>query len=192
MLGREEEEEDLELALSQSAVEAHAAPVTLEHEPADRSWAFASTPRLLTPDLPAPEPAATTSLAEATPDAEPWAKPDHPPLVAASEATAARPFEIETSQLVDDQSDSDETNPTTRTAISSKPCHPPKRSAVATRKTARISVSAACRRDSCAITKSRRSFGAGRSCSFRWSRRNAARRARRSPLIFRSRDASAF
>ena len=100
---REEEEEDLELALSQSAVEAHAAPVTLEHEPATEAWAFASTPRLLAHDLPAPEPAATTSLAEATPDAEPWAKPDHPPLVAASEATAARPFEIETSQLVDDR-----------------------------------------------------------------------------------------
>ena len=106
---REEEEEDLELALSQSAVEAHPAPVTLEHEPATEAWAFASTPRLLAPDLPAPEPAATTSLAEATPDAEPWAKPDHPPLVAASEATVARPFEIETSQLVDDHSDSDET-----------------------------------------------------------------------------------
>ena len=106
---REEEEEDLELALSQSAVEAHPAPVTLEHEPATEAWAFASTPRLLAPDLPAPEPAATTSLAEATPDAEPWAKPDHPPLVAASEATAARPFEIETSQLVDDDSDSDDT-----------------------------------------------------------------------------------
>ena len=80
---REEEEEDLELALSQSAVEAHPAPVAPEQEPATEAWAFASTPRLLTPDLPAPEPAATTSLAEPTPDAEPWAKPDHPPLVAA-------------------------------------------------------------------------------------------------------------
>src|ERR1700681_2656694 len=102
---REEEEEDLELALSQGTVEAQPALVAPEPEPATEAWAFASTPPLLAPDLPVHE----TSPAEATPGAEPWAKPDHPPLIAVSEATAARPLEIETSQVVDDASDSDDT-----------------------------------------------------------------------------------
>jgi ribonuclease E len=106
---REEEEEDLELALSQGTVEPQPAPIILDQEPATEAWAFASTPRLLTPDLAAPEPAATGSLAEATPDAEPWAKPEQPPLVAAPAASAVLPLEIEPAHIVDGDSDSEDT-----------------------------------------------------------------------------------
>src|ERR1700744_4127817 len=44
---REEEEEDLELALSQGVVEPAQIPVAAEQEIKPESWAFASSPRLL-------------------------------------------------------------------------------------------------------------------------------------------------
>ena len=93
---REEEEEDLELALSQGTVEAHRRTRCARTRSRRPKPGHSPRPRVCSPpDLPAPE--AETSLAEAAPDAEPWAKPEHPPLVAASEATAAQPLEIETS-----------------------------------------------------------------------------------------------
>ena len=52
------------------------------------------------------------------------------------------------------------------------------RPSAATPRMARTRASAASRRASCATTRSRRSFAAGRSCWSRWSRRNAAPRAR--------------
>jgi ribonuclease E len=107
---REEEEEDLELALIQGTVETQPTPVAPEPEPETEAWAFASTPALLAPDLPPPPAAAaTTPLAEATGDAEPWAKPDQPPLLAARGAIAALPLEIETAHIADGDSDGDDT-----------------------------------------------------------------------------------
>ncbi len=116
---REEEEEDLELALIQGTVETHPTPVApepqpAEQEPAIEAWAFASTPPLLAAERPHPGEVAPTPLAETPPGTEPWAKPDQPPLLAAPEAIAALqseaalPLEIETSQIVDDGSDSEE------------------------------------------------------------------------------------
>jgi ribonuclease E len=116
---REEEEEDLELALSQGTVEAQPTlvapePEPAEQEPATEAWAFASNPPLLAAELPHPGAAAPEPLAEAASGAEPWAKPDQPPLLAAPKAIAALPseaalpLEIETSQIIDDGSDSDD------------------------------------------------------------------------------------
>ncbi len=116
---REEEEEDLELALSQGVVEVHPTHVAAEPEPAEQlpaaeAWAIASSPALLAPDSPPPHTAAAKPLTEASPKAEPWAKPEHPPLLAASEAIAASgseaalPLEIETSRIAEDEADGDE------------------------------------------------------------------------------------
>src|SRR3954468_6291262 len=58
---REEEEEDLELALTQGTVETPATPIVIapepEPEPVAEAWAFASTPHLLATEVPAqPQP----------------------------------------------------------------------------------------------------------------------------------------
>jgi ribonuclease E len=99
---REEEEDDLELALSQATDEPEQAPRAADHElPADLAaepWAFAATPLLL-----APVPAAAMQPAE--PAVETWARPEAPPLMAVLPAQA---LAIETEQLGDDESDGDE------------------------------------------------------------------------------------
>jgi ribonuclease E len=89
---REEEEEDLELALHQSTEHAEPAPVPTvreaKPEPAE-TWALASMPRL-TVRQPATESAPVTA-------AEAWAKPDAPPLVAHQ---AAQPLAITAERIV--------------------------------------------------------------------------------------------
>ncbi|MDR3531158.1 MAG: ribonuclease E/G, partial [Rhodopila sp.] len=121
---REEEEEDLEIALSQATEGQAATPeaVAPTAEPAAEAWAFASTPLLIAPEpVIAPEaptaeassvtgPEATEAKAEAEAktaedDAEAWAKPDVPPLMA---APAAQPLAIVTERLVEDESDADD------------------------------------------------------------------------------------
>jgi ribonuclease E len=116
---REEEEEDLELALSQAteapkpariagASEPEPAPElepAREPEPAAEAWALAATPRLTAPDAVAePGPTASARAAEIeaagiaaveieVTEVESWAKPAEPPLVAEpdNEPTAAEP-----------------------------------------------------------------------------------------------------
>ncbi len=68
---REEEEEDLELALTQSAGRPEHASAAEAPEAVAESWALASTPLLVAPDAKA-----------AGPDAEPWASPETPALAA--------------------------------------------------------------------------------------------------------------
>ncbi|HEY0183573.1 MAG TPA: ribonuclease E/G, partial [Rhodopila sp.] len=91
---REEEEEDLELALSQTgeppAKPAPGAVPAIEaehhHDQAAEPWALAATPRLI-----APEPAAEPDVVgepEPVAAAEPWAKPDVPPLAVAAQPAA--------------------------------------------------------------------------------------------------------
>src|SRR3984957_16281472 len=76
---REEEEEDLELALSQGVVEPLPAMVAADSDPAAEAWALASTPNLL-----AVEPAVATidqavaAVAPEPEDSEAWARPDVP------------------------------------------------------------------------------------------------------------------
>src|ERR1700733_7268945 len=60
---REEEEEDLELALSHGAVEPYAVPVAIAAEPAAENWAFAATPHLLEGDVDVEPPAAAPHAA---------------------------------------------------------------------------------------------------------------------------------
>jgi ribonuclease E len=111
---REEEEDDLELALSHGSDEPEASPFAADpepppesgqpepgqREPAAEAWAFASTPLLI-----APEPAAKTEPTVAPAAAETWARPDVPPLVieATSQALA-----IEPERIAEDDSDSDD------------------------------------------------------------------------------------
>ncbi len=85
---REEEEADLELALSQGGDDQPAAEPTIAEPvgeaPAAEPWALASTPLLIASDVVRAaveaEPAAVAS--EPVVQAEAWAKPDHPPLLA--------------------------------------------------------------------------------------------------------------
>jgi ribonuclease E len=118
---REDEEEDLELALNHASdqrsvgpelpASGQVAPVRKPvAEPAPESWALASTPLLI-----APEPAdssvpvkvfeAASPEAEA-PEAEVWARPDMPALLA---APAAQPLAIRSERIVADESDSGDT-----------------------------------------------------------------------------------
>ncbi len=101
---REEEEEDLEMALSQGMVEPQmvepqpvpvAAPVA--PEPTAEAWAFPSTPHLL-----AAEPESEA------PHAEAWAMPDVPRLIAEPPARAAQPLDIVSDRVSEDDSDSDD------------------------------------------------------------------------------------
>jgi ribonuclease E len=133
---REEEEEDLELALSQGtehrgAEHREPAPVVVApkiepepaaEEPASEAWALASMPLLI-----AREPAVTTdqpataagqSFDAAPAGAEDWAKPDMPALVMQkpigvpamreSVAMRAQPLVIDTARVVQDESDADD------------------------------------------------------------------------------------
>jgi ribonuclease E len=108
---REEEEEDLELALSQSGDDAERTPVAMVPEPAPapdapaaedwaaEDWALASMPRLI-----APEPAVEAEIEGA---AEGWAKPDVPALVAES---SEQPLAIAVERVSEDDADADDTD----------------------------------------------------------------------------------
>jgi ribonuclease E len=106
---REEEEDDLEMALSQGTEEPGTARVAAtpaparDPEPTAEAWALPSTPRLL-----AAEPAERQEPAAPTAEAEPWARPDMPPLVTES---AAQPFAIDNERVTEDESDSDDADP---------------------------------------------------------------------------------
>jgi ribonuclease E len=95
---REEEEEDLELALSQATDTSEPARVAVMPEPAleptPEPWAFASTPLLV-----APEPAPESEIEVVVPavEAEAWAKPEVPALVA---KPAAQPLAIDVERIV--------------------------------------------------------------------------------------------
>ena len=112
---REEEEEDLELALSHASGHRPNASATVDFGTAApavaplaaEAWAYASTPLLV-----APEPAAAAGETERSEVAEPaasvisegdaaeaWAKPDMPPLIA---APAAQPLAIPSERIVAD------------------------------------------------------------------------------------------
>jgi ribonuclease E len=93
---REEEEDDLELALSQGTDDAEATPVPIvaQIEPAPESWALPSTPALFA----APPVAESQPTPESHPNAgaEAWAKPDVPAL---TKVPAAQPFSIEAERI---------------------------------------------------------------------------------------------
>src|ERR1700712_4440670 len=100
---REDEEDDLEMALTQGAEEQQgaeepqaAAPVVKPPEPPAESWAFASTPSLLAAE-PVAEAAPLAPEAQAEAQAEAWAQPGVPPLVA--QPVAAQPLVIETERV---------------------------------------------------------------------------------------------
>jgi ribonuclease E len=113
---REEEEEDLEMALSQGVVEPLPAVVAVaaDDEPAAEAWALASTPHLLALAATAPTPAPTINqpvAADAPQGTEAWAKPDVPRLVAQRDdppATSAQALEIEADSVVEEDGDADE------------------------------------------------------------------------------------
>jgi len=115
---REEEEEDLELALSQGSVEPAATLVVSSEAPAAEAWAFASTPHLLAAPTPPgnDKPLADAGIASAdatvSKPAEAWAKPDLPPLLAQvqqrSAAPATQALDIVVDRVVEDESDGDE------------------------------------------------------------------------------------
>ncbi len=101
---REEEEEDLEIALSQGMVEPRMgelqpvpAALPVGPERGAEAWAFPSTPHLL-----AAEPESEA------PEAEAWAMPDVPRLIAEPAAQTAQPLDIVSDRVVEDESDSDE------------------------------------------------------------------------------------
>jgi ribonuclease E len=113
---REEEEDDLELALSQGSDDSDMAPAAVAATPepvaepvADsaESWAFASTPLLIAVEPVAAvqavdvEPATTEAMAA---EAESWARPDMPALIA---APAAQPLAIETQRVIATDTDTD-------------------------------------------------------------------------------------
>jgi ribonuclease E len=115
---REEEEEDLELALSQvtERPEAAAGAPAMERVPAPETWALPSTPYLI-----ASQPADWEQHSAEQAPAEAWAKPDMPRLVAAVPAPvsqrqasqvhvleSAQPAVIETERVAEDESDSDD------------------------------------------------------------------------------------
>ena len=99
---REDEEEDLELALSQASdhrpsepapVAAVAAPVV---DSGAEAWAFASNPPLIAPE-PVASVEAATPLPAVSDEPEAWAKPDMPALIA---APAAQPLAIPSERIV--------------------------------------------------------------------------------------------
>jgi len=124
---REEEEEDLEIALSQAtearkaahrdAPPPHAGDVAAE--PAVEDWARPSLPLLIArevittpaePETPAPTEASFGTTAE-TPATEAWANPDVPPLLAespAAEPAAAQSERFEADGSADDEQESEE------------------------------------------------------------------------------------
>jgi ribonuclease E len=135
---REEEEEDLELALSQATEEPKAAPIRAAPEPTPEAWALAATPRLIAPEAMA-EPgsvvsaqAAGTGPAETGPTdsgqtgsgpaetwangAESWANPAEPPLFAPHSAASpvagsgAQSLAIEAEQVREDDADGDDSD----------------------------------------------------------------------------------
>ncbi|PPQ31247.1 Rne/Rng family ribonuclease [Rhodopila globiformis] len=126
---REEEEEDLELALSQASESQQAAPARAappaKPAPAAEDWARPSVPLLIArevvtaptgPEGAGPEaPAAAPAAVAETRHAEAWASPALPPLLAPSPETepAAQPGRIETieggNEPGEDEQDSDET-----------------------------------------------------------------------------------
>jgi ribonuclease E len=121
---REEEEEDLELALSQSVDEVGPTPGTIapgtiapesRPEPAAEgspppaeAWALASTPWLIAPE-PAPRAAVEPAI-----EAESWARPDVPALTAeaarepsATQSSAPQLLAIEAERISEDDGDGD-------------------------------------------------------------------------------------
>jgi ribonuclease E len=130
---REDEEEDLELALSQvtQPQDAISATAAVAVEPAaeaaaTESWALSSTPHLIAPQPVAVPPLAAAAeqhadQAPAGPEAagpeamgpEAWANPGMPPLVAMPGtpphvAMRAQPLIIDTERVIQDESDSDD------------------------------------------------------------------------------------
>src|ERR1700761_816618 len=115
---REEEEEDLELALRQGSGEPAATLVVSSEAPAAEAWAFASTPHLLAAPTPPgnDKPLADAGIASAdaavSKQAEAWAKPDLPPLLAQvqqrSAAPATQALDIVVDRVVEDESDGEE------------------------------------------------------------------------------------
>jgi ribonuclease E len=102
---REEEEEDLELALSQATDQPHHLPPVAETlpEPDAEPWAIASTPPLLAFE-PIAEPAPL-------PPAEAWASPQTPPLVdepSLQPAEPDQPLAIAVDRIADDEPDADD------------------------------------------------------------------------------------
>jgi len=112
---REEEEDDLELALSQSAegptIPSHG--VLAPPAQAAEAWAFASTPPLIAAD-----PVAEPAPAEAGPtrpaaEAEAWARPDLPPLIVepAARPAAIAAERIVAERIVEHDADADDADP---------------------------------------------------------------------------------
>jgi ribonuclease E len=102
---REEEEEDLELALSQATDQPHHMPPVTQAapEPDSEPWAIASTPPLL-----ASQPVAEPPPLAAT---EAWASPQTPPLVdepSLLPAEPVQPLAIEADRVADDEPDVDD------------------------------------------------------------------------------------
>jgi ribonuclease E len=96
---REEEEDDLELALSHGTDELEIVPQAPETTPSAELWALPSTPPLFA-HAPVAESVGSVSEAEA------WAKPDVPPMVIPPSAQAVA---IEAERIVEDDPDSDDT-----------------------------------------------------------------------------------
>ena len=116
---REEEEDDLELALTQNADAPQPAALSAPAAPpadawtlptAAEPWASASTPPLIAAD-PAAASTAVAPAADAEPtdaepaDAEPWASPEIPKLIA---EPAAQPLAIAAERIVADDADAEE------------------------------------------------------------------------------------
>ena len=99
---REEEEDDLELALNHAADGAGVSSpgAAAPPPPAVEAWAFASTPRLIAADrLAEADPTAPAAKADA------WAQPGVPPLLA---EPAAQPLLVAAERLVEHDSDADD------------------------------------------------------------------------------------
>ncbi len=115
---REEEEEDLEIALSQATDgkpsangEASHAPPAAEAEPAAEDWALPSLPLLIAPETVAASTEAEAPVSEASAEPEAWAKPEAPPLLAEPVAVEPVAAEPETAREDDDQdADEDDSN----------------------------------------------------------------------------------
>jgi ribonuclease E len=106
---REEEEDDLELALSHGTDEPEAASAH-EPEPAAEAWALASMPCLIA----APELVAKSETGSSAAQAEAWAKPDAPPMVTEPGAPivtepGAQNLARETERIVEDDPDGEDT-----------------------------------------------------------------------------------
>jgi ribonuclease E len=102
----EDEEDDLELALNQTAAAADTVPESVADEdtptpPDAEPWAYSDLPRLVAPAEPAPAPVVEAPTAESPdpePFAEPWAVAALPALIAPEPALAA-----DDAEFVDDE-----------------------------------------------------------------------------------------